>query len=316
MLDPPRTPRHRRPLRPPPRGAQPRESGTARAPLGTRSHGACGRLGATNAPASSASQVAASTITTLPPAVRASPCARVRHLVHALSVRGGPGSPPGAVRVPVDGGDHHRPSRRQRLALRRPSSGLEAVNLAVAAHRTERGLGVAGRCTRTRETIIATFAAGQGSRASSSIPLVDGRTAWAHRRRAPGCASLFAQPNYLGVIEDYDAAVAAAHGRGGARRGVGRSNDARRAAPTRETPGCDIAVRRGPTPGQPDVVRGPRRSGSSPPPGTYAPASARQARRREQSTTMAAMPTPSPCEPGSRTSDGRRPRRTSAPTRP
>jgi len=91
-----------------------------------------------------------------------------------------------------------------------PSSGIEAVNIAMA-HTGRSVVWVSlGVHPHTLE-IIRTFARARGLEIVEH-PLVDGRTAWGDGPEP--AAILFSQPNHLGVIEDYDAAVAAAHSRG------------------------------------------------------------------------------------------------------
>ena len=89
-----------------------------------------------------------------------------------------------------------------------PSSGLEAVNLAVA----DKGRPVVwisrGVHPHTRQ-IIATFAHARGIDVVEH-PLVEGRTAWSVEGAPEPAALIIAQPNYLGVIEDYDAVRALA----------------------------------------------------------------------------------------------------------
>lgn len=90
------------------------------------------------------------------------------------------------------------------------TSGLEAVNVAVA--HTGRTVVWISRGVRphTRE-IITTFARARGLDVIEH-PLVGGRTRW--KPSAEPAAVVFSQPNHLGIVEDYDAAVSEAHGRG------------------------------------------------------------------------------------------------------
>ncbi|MEE9298675.1 MAG: aminomethyl-transferring glycine dehydrogenase subunit GcvPA [Acidimicrobiia bacterium] len=89
-----------------------------------------------------------------------------------------------------------------------PSSGLEAVNLAVA----EKGRPVVwisrGVHPHTRQ-IIVTFAHARGIDVVEH-PLVEGRTTWSVEGAPEPAALIIAQPNYLGVIEDYGAVRALA----------------------------------------------------------------------------------------------------------
>jgi glycine dehydrogenase subunit 1 len=91
-----------------------------------------------------------------------------------------------------------------------PTSGLEAVNIAVG--HTGRGAVWVSRGVHphTRD-IIDTFARARGIHVIEH-PLVEGRTAW--QDGPDPAAVLFSQPNYLGVIEDYDAAVGSARRHG------------------------------------------------------------------------------------------------------
>jgi glycine dehydrogenase subunit 1 len=89
------------------------------------------------------------------------------------------------------------------------TAGLEAVNLAVGATRRNVVWVSRGLHPRTRE-VIATFANARDLQIVEH-PVVGGRTAWAADAAGPPAVVVFGQPNYLGVIEDYDAAVATAH---------------------------------------------------------------------------------------------------------
>jgi glycine dehydrogenase subunit 1 len=88
------------------------------------------------------------------------------------------------------------------------TAALEAVNLAVAATKrtcvwVSRGLPPATRA------VIDTFAHARDLQVTEH-PLAGGRTAWDVDAGPEPAAVVFAQPNYLGVIEDYDAAVSLA----------------------------------------------------------------------------------------------------------
>jgi len=134
------------------------------------------------------------------------------------------------------------------------TAALEAVNLAAAATRRRVVWLSRGLAPHTRE-VIATFARA-GNLDLVEHPLVGGRTAWATGAEGPPAAVVFGQPNYLGVIEDYDAAVAAASGAGALAvavvdpmlLGVVRSPGAA---------GCDIAVAEGQPFGNPMSFGGP-----------------------------------------------------------
>ncbi len=92
------------------------------------------------------------------------------------------------------------------------SAALEAVNLAVGATGRSDVWVSAGLPPATRQ-VIGTFADAR------DIDIVEhrveaGRTVWEEDADGAPAAVLFAQPNYLGVIEDYEAAVRLAHDRG------------------------------------------------------------------------------------------------------
>jgi glycine dehydrogenase subunit 1 len=90
-----------------------------------------------------------------------------------------------------------------------PTAGLEAVNLAAGA--TQRSVIWVSRGLRPRtRSIIGTFAHARGLEVIEH-PMVGGRTAWDADALGPPAAVVFGQPNYLGVIEDYDEAVRVAH---------------------------------------------------------------------------------------------------------
>ena len=89
---------------------------------------------------------------------------RVRHLLHALPARGGPGRPPGRLRVPDHGRPHRRPPGGQRLALRRGQRRRRGRQPGRRGHGAPDRLGLrrdppplAARCS-------ATFAVGTGHR--------------------------------------------------------------------------------------------------------------------------------------------------------
>lgn len=134
------------------------------------------------------------------------------------------------------------------------TAGLEAVNLAVAATRrstiwVSRGLPPATR------TVIDTFARARNLQVVEH-PLVGGRTAWAAETDGEPAAILVAQPNYLGFIEDYGAAVELARRTGALAvasvdpmlLGVLRSPG---------SAGCDIAFAEGQPLGNPMSFGGP-----------------------------------------------------------
>ena len=135
----------------------------------------------------------------------------VRHLLHALPARGGPGRPAGGLRVPDHGGPAGRAAGRQRLPLRRgqrPGRGGEpgrrrppggpTVWLSAGVHPHWRA-------------VLATFAAGTGHHLVD-VPLDRGRDplarAPAGRAERPGVV-VVGYPNYLGCLEDLAPARAA-----------------------------------------------------------------------------------------------------------
>ncbi len=134
------------------------------------------------------------------------------------------------------------------------SAGIEAVNLAVAETGRNAVWVSRGLDPRTRE-VLATF----GRARDMTIvehPLLDGRTVWASDAMPAPAAVVFSQPNYLGVIEDYDAAVATARAAGALAvaafdpmlLGVLRSPGAA---------GCDVAFAEGQPLGTPMSFGGP-----------------------------------------------------------
>jgi glycine dehydrogenase subunit 1 len=99
------------------------------------------------------------------------------------------------------------------------SAAVEAVNLAVAAKRRQT-VWVSGGIHPHWRSVLATFAAGTGHQLVD-VPLVQGRTDWASVAAPasgvggdPPAAVLVASPNYLGVVEDLDAARSAADSAG------------------------------------------------------------------------------------------------------
>ncbi len=92
------------------------------------------------------------------------------------------------------------------------TAAVEAVNLAVAATGRPAVWVSRGVAPSTRET-MATFAAARGIEIVEH-DLVDGKTVWDESAGPAPAAVIVAQPNYLGVVEDYDRAVAVAHAAG------------------------------------------------------------------------------------------------------
>ncbi len=134
------------------------------------------------------------------------------------------------------------------------TAALEAANLAVGATgRTtlwvSRGLSPASR------QVIATFARARGLEMVDH-PLVDGRTRWTPDTASAPAAVLLAQPNYLGIIEDYDEAVAAARAAGAL---VAASVDPLLLGVLRSpgSAGCDVAFGEGQPLGSPLSFGGP-----------------------------------------------------------
>jgi glycine dehydrogenase subunit 1 len=134
------------------------------------------------------------------------------------------------------------------------SAGLEAVNIALAETGRDTVWVSRGVKPHTRE-VISTFARARGITVIEH-PLVGGRTVWARDADGPPAALVWGQPNYLGVIEDYDASVAAARDTGALGiaevdpmlLGVLRSPGAA---------GCDIAFAEGQPLGNPMSFGGP-----------------------------------------------------------
>jgi glycine dehydrogenase subunit 1 len=89
------------------------------------------------------------------------------------------------------------------------TSAVEAVNLAVAATGRKAVWISQGVHPRTRETVV-TFAAARGIEIVDH-QLVDGKTVWDESAQPAPAAVIVAQPNYLGVVEDYDRAASVAH---------------------------------------------------------------------------------------------------------
>jgi glycine dehydrogenase subunit 1 len=89
------------------------------------------------------------------------------------------------------------------------TAAVEAVNLAVAATGRNAVWVSRGVAPRTREA-VATFAAARGIEIVEH-DLEEGRTVWDEAAEPAPAAVIVAQPNYLGVIEDYDRVVAVAH---------------------------------------------------------------------------------------------------------
>jgi len=134
------------------------------------------------------------------------------------------------------------------------TAALEAANLAVGAT-GRNSLWVSRGLSPQARAVVATFARARALQVVEH-PLEQGRTAWDSSAGPDPAALIFAQPNYLGVIEDYDASVALAHGLGALAAasvdpmllGVLRSPGAA---------GCDIAFGEGQPLGSPLSFGGP-----------------------------------------------------------
>lgn len=134
------------------------------------------------------------------------------------------------------------------------TAALEAANLAVGAT-GRRALWVSRGLAPQARRVVATFARARELEVVEH-PLVGGRTAWDASAGPDPAAVMFAQPNYLGVIEDYDAGVSLARERGALAAasvdpmllGVLRSPGAA---------GCDIAFGEGQPLGSPPSFGGP-----------------------------------------------------------
>ncbi len=92
------------------------------------------------------------------------------------------------------------------------TAAVEAMNLAVGAT-GRRAIWVSRGVAPTTRATLATLAAARQIEIVEH-PVVGGTTAWAEEAGPEPAAIVFAQPNYLGAIEDYGAAVEAAHSRG------------------------------------------------------------------------------------------------------
>ncbi|HSQ37247.1 MAG TPA: glycine dehydrogenase, partial [Acidimicrobiia bacterium] len=134
------------------------------------------------------------------------------------------------------------------------TAALEAANMAVGAT-GRRGLWVSRGLAPQARRVLATFARARGLQLVEH-GLADGRTAWDSKSVPEPAVVMFAQPNYLGVVEDYEAAVGLAGQMGALTAaavdpmllGVLRSPGAA---------GCDIAFGEGQPLGSPLSFGGP-----------------------------------------------------------
>jgi glycine dehydrogenase subunit 1 len=134
------------------------------------------------------------------------------------------------------------------------TAALEAVNLAVGATGRRTVWVSRGVSPRTREVVSTLARARQLTLVEH--PLAGGRTAWQPDAGLEPALVLFSQPNYLGVIESYDAAVSFGHGRGAL---VAASVDPMLLGVLRSpgSAGCDLALGEGQPLGSPLSFGGP-----------------------------------------------------------
>ena len=129
---------------------------------------------------------------------------RVRHRLHAVPARGGPGRAAGPLRVPDAGLPAGRHGGGQRLAVRRrhrPASRRSTWRWPPPA---ARGVAVSGACTRTGGRSSPPSPAAPATSWSTS-PWTTGSPAGRYDRGGPG-ALVVQYPNYLGCLEDVAAA--------------------------------------------------------------------------------------------------------------
>jgi len=134
------------------------------------------------------------------------------------------------------------------------TAALEAVNLAIGATGRQAVWVSRGLSPRSRE-VVATFAR---ARQLSIVehPLDDGRTVWQEQAEPDPAVVLFAQPNYLGVVEEYERAVSLARRRG-ALTAVSIDPMLLGALASPGAAGCDIALGEGQPLGAPLSFGGP-----------------------------------------------------------
>ncbi len=133
------------------------------------------------------------------------------------------------------------------------TAAVEAMNMAIAATKRDTVWVSRALSPRIREA-LATFAA-VGVRIVEH-PVVGGRTAWAVDAGPEPAAVMFGQPNYLGVVEDYDAAVALAHDAGAL--AIARVDPMTLGVLRRPgDAGCDVVVAEGQPLGNPMSYGGP-----------------------------------------------------------
>ncbi len=134
------------------------------------------------------------------------------------------------------------------------TAALEAANLAVGAT-GRRGLWVSRGLAPQARRVLATFARARGLELVEHA-LADGRTAWDSTAAPEPAVVMFAQPNYLGIVEDYGAAVALARSTGAL---AAASVDPMLLGVLRSpgSAGCDIAFGEGQPLGSPLSFGGP-----------------------------------------------------------
>ncbi len=240
--------------------------------------------------------------------------------LHALPAGDLPGRPAGDVRVPDRDLRADRHARLQRLGLRGPSAVAAAGYLAKLHNGRAALRRRARRCTRTRSRRCGPTPRGYGmERRRGGAARRRHRPATRGRRRSTTTPSavIFAQPNFLGAVEDAAAlsAAAGARARGRAARwsSPGRPDHARHPRAARRVR-RRRRRRRGPVARQPAGLRRPvvrllRRARGA----TCAACPGGSPARRATSTAAAASC--SRCRPASSTSAARRRPRTSAPRR-
>lgn len=134
------------------------------------------------------------------------------------------------------------------------TAALEAANLAVGAT-GRRGLWVSRGLSPAARRVIATFARARELEVVE-LPLADGLTRWSAGAGAEPAAVIFAQPNYLGAVEDYQEAVSLA-GAAGALAAASVDPMLLGVLRTPGAAGCDLAFGEGQPLGSPLSFGGP-----------------------------------------------------------